>query len=41
MKFSGLMCPGMKNICGNFHCKKTSTKKFSCCHFHWWTSHKV
>jgi len=22
MKFSGIMCLGMKYICGNFHCKK-------------------
>jgi len=27
MKLSGFMCLGMKNICGNFCCKKTSTKK--------------
>jgi len=41
MKFSGLMCLGMKNICGNFRCKKKSTKKLSHCHFHQSTSCKV
>jgi len=27
MKFSGLACLDMKNICGKFHCKQTSTWK--------------
>jgi len=31
MKFSGLMCLGMKNICGSFRCKKQVWKKLSSC----------
>jgi len=27
MKFSGLACIDMKNICGKFRCKQTSTQK--------------
>jgi len=41
MKFSGLMCQGMNNICRNFYCKKQVWKKLSCYHFHQCTSCKV
>jgi len=37
--FSGLACLDMKNICGKFHCKPTSTQKVNALAFIYIDSH--